>query len=199
MFLYTHKNTDLSINYTNWISDDKLTLKIYISKQIRYFNSWRQVLSIDSASITSGMIESVNIENEYPGTVITIKLKSLARKLITDIVMNPNDNSDMQAFIPDWGYIQAPQATIRFDTTIYRNAVMPTEEAAVQLYGLSAAYYEIMKIRTKETEEVAVQLYGASISYEHIDQLRYQRHVEESTVGLYGATMNYEMVASSPI
>ena len=198
MFLYTHKDTDLSVTYTHWISSDGLTMKIFISKQIRYFTRWQDVIQIEEASIRSGMIDSVDIENTDTGCTITINLNQAARKLTTNVTINPNGNNDVQAFIPDWGYIQAPKATILFDTTIYRYATMPKEAVTVQNTGQSMAYHEITQIRTKVTEEITVQNTGQSMAYHEITQIRASEN-EEATVQLASVTMAYAMVAPTPI
>lgn len=198
MFLYTHKDTDLSVTYSNWISEDGLTMKIFVSKQVKYFNPWYDYLDIDESSITHSMVKKVEVENGESGAVIIIHLKQTAKKLITNVVVNPRDDGSIQAFIPDWGYIKAPKTTLVFDTTIYRWATMPVEEAGIQNSDNSMAYNLVTVLQTATSEEAEIQNTDADMRYSHIDQLHADT-AEEAEVQISGVTMAYELVAPAPI
>ena len=200
MFLYANKNTDLTVDMDNFITQDKLTMQVFLSKPIRYFYSWQDVISFDEASVDYGMIDHVDIETVDGGTVITAHLKEIPKKLITNVTVNPNNVNDVQAVIQDCGHIKVPKTTLVFDTTIYRYFTMPKEKAVVQNTASSMRYEHITDVRYRRHKEKNVIRNTASdMQYAFITDRRYKRHAEAGTLRLSGASFNYEQTAPEPI
>ena len=190
MFLYAPWDTDLSVEYSNAISDDSLTLSIYVSKPVRYFYSWHEY----------SMIDGVDIENVAGGAVITVRLKSEPKKLITTAVVNPTDSPSLQAEIEDCGYIKAPKATLVFDTTIYRRLAVPTERANIRNTATGFQYSGITDRRQAVREKSGgIRNTAAGIRYAGITDLRNSTQHETAVIRGTAAGMNYEQVAPSPI
>ena len=200
MFLYAPWDTDLSVEYSNVISEDKLTLYIYVSKPIRYFYSWQDILELDESSIEYSMIDNVEIVNVDSGAVITIHLKSEPKKLITTAVVNPTDSPALQAEIKDCGYIRAPKATLTFDTTIYRRVAVPTEKSIIRNSRTNFKYESVTERRARVREVPgAIRNTAAGIRYSGIHEIRNSTNHEAAIIRSTAAGMNYEQVAPSPI
>ena len=200
MFLYAPWDADLSVEYSNAISDDSLTMYIYVSKPVRYFYSWHDILQFDEESVEYSMIEGVDVENVAGGAVITVHLKSEPKKLITNVVVNPTDSPALQAEIEDCGYIKAPKATLVFDTTIYRRLAIPTERAAIRNTGTGFRYESVAERRLAVREKFSgIRCTAAGIRYAGISEIRNSTHHEEGRIRTAASGMNYEQVAPSPI
>ena len=200
MFLYAPWDTDLSVEYSNAISDDSLTLYIYVNKPVRYFYSWHDVLSLDEDSVSYDMIDGVDIENVAGGAVITVHLKSAPKKLITNAVVNPTDSPSLQAEIEDCGYIKAPKATLVFDTTVYRRLAVPTEKAVIR-NTVPGFHYESVAERRQAVIEKSggIRNSAPGIRYAGITDIFNDSHHEKAAVRSTASGMNYEQVAPSPI
>ena len=200
MFLYTAADTDLSVEYSQDITEDKMTLCIFSSKQLRYFYSWQDVLSYDEESITWDMIDSVTIENTEDGAVITMRLNEAPHKLITTVTLNPDSTNDLQAIIEDWGYIRAPRAVFTFDTTVYRYFTIPGEECGIENTGTDFSYDGIVHRRLAVTTETGeIRNTDSGMSYDVIGEIRNSMENETCAVENTAENMNYEQVAPSPI
>lgn len=200
MFLYAHKDTDLSVVYSNAITEDKLTMYIYISKHVRYFYSWQDILSLDEDSISYDMIDSVEIAENGDGAVITVHLKSIPKKLITTAVVNPDDSSALQAEIVDCGYIKAPKATLTFDTTVYRYLAVQKEQVGIRNTGTGFRYEGITEPRLAVQKETAgIRNTAPGIRYEMISDIRNSVQRESAAIRQKSSGMNYEQVEPSPI
>lgn len=200
MFLYAHKDEDLTVAYSNTISEDALTLRIFVTKPVRYFYSWHDVLSIDEDSIPYSAIEDVTFEANGDGGLITIKLKEPPKKLITTVTVNPSDNASLQAEIIDCGFIKAPKAVLTFDTTIYRYFTMPIEKAEIRNTAAVFAYEGITELRaTVREESVGIENTDPGMQYAFIGELRNSTQHESGAARLKASGMNYEQVAPSPI
>lgn len=200
MFLYAPWDTDLSVEYSNAISDDSLTLYIYVSKPVRYFYSWHDILSFDEESIEYSMIDGVEIGNVDGGAVITVHLKSAPKKLITTAVVNPTDSPSLQAEIVDCGYIKAPKATLTFDTTVYRRLAVQTERAGIRNTGTGFQYAGITERRLAARETLnGIRNTAAGIQYAAITDIRNSTQHEVGAFRCTDSGMNYEQVAPSPI
>lgn len=186
--------------YSNAITDDKLTMYIYVSKPVRYFYSWQDVLSLDEESIEYDMIDSVEIGENGEGAIITIHLKSAPKKLITTAVVNPNDSSAFQAEILDCGFIKAPKATLFFDTTIYRYLAVQKEQVGIRNTGTDFRYEGITERRlAAQTERIGIRNTDPGIRYDPISDIWNRTQHEAATVRLKASGMNYEQVEPSPI
>ena len=200
MFLYAGADEDLSVAYSNTISEDALTLRIYVTKPVRYFYSWHDILSMDEDSIPYDSIDDVTIEQNGDGGLITILLKEPPKKLITLVTVNPNDNASLQAEILDCGYIKAPKAVLTFDTTVYRYVSIPAENVGIRNTATNFAYEPITEHRLSIVEEAAgIRSTAPGIQYSLVTELRYSRQHESGAVRVRSAGMNYEQVAPSPI
>ena len=200
MFLYAPADTDLSVAYSNAISEDHLTLYIYVTKPIRYFYSWQDILTFDEDSIEYSMIDSVEIGENGDGAVITVHLKSEPKKLITTAVINPDDSSALQAEIVDCGYIKAPKATLTFDTTIYRHVTIPKEQVGIRNTGTGFRYEGIEERRLAvQKETVGIQNAQPGMQYAQIIEQHYSSPKESAVLRLRTSGMNYEQVEPSPI
>lgn len=200
MFLYAHESEDLSVAYTNEITDDKKTLYIYVSKPLQYFYSWEDVLTIDEDSIPHDSIEKVEITNSDDGATIAIYLKEIPKKLITNVTVNPQDSGALQAEISGSGYVKAPKATLTFDTTIYRYLDIQKEECGIRNTGCAFVYAEIEKISLAvQTEEAGIRNTAANMQYALITEIRNSIQSESAAVSISSDGMNYEQVEPSPI
>ena len=200
MFLYTRADEDLSVEYSNFISEDKLTMQIFVSKPIRYFYSWQDILTLDETSVSYDMIDHVDIENVDSGAVITVHLKEIPKKLITNAVMNPHDCSDLQAEIEDWGYIKAPKSTLVFDTTIYRYFHIPAEKCGIRNTGTGFRYEKITERRLGvQTEKAVIRNTAANMQYALVGVVNVHVPKEAASVRQVADGMNYEQVAPEPI
>ena len=200
MFLYAHKDTDLSIAYSNTISEDGLTLSIFVTKPVRYFYSWHDVLLMDEDSIPYDYVEDVLFEPNGDGAVITIKLKEPPKKLVTTVTVNPNNDASLQAEIVGCGYIKAPREVLTFDTTVYRYVTIPKEEAGIRNTGTSFTYEPITDRRLSVVKESAgIRNTDSGIRYSLVTDRELSVQLEEGTVRITSAGMNYEQVAPSPI
>lgn len=200
MFLYAHKDEDLSVAYSQAISEDALTLYINVTKRIRYFYDWRDILSFDEDSIPDSAVDKVEVENGDNSATIIISLKEPSKKLITNVVVNPADSGAVQAEIVGSGYVKAPKKTLVFDTTIYRYLSVQKEQVGIRNVGTGFVYSPIVDRRlTVQTEEVGIRNTGAHAQYTMIEDLRNNTQHETGTVRITGALMNYEQVEPSPI
>lgn len=200
MFLYAPWDTDLSVEYSNAISDDSLTLYIYVSKPVRYFYSWHDILSFDEESIEYSMIDGVEIENVDGGAVITVHLKSEPKKLITTAVVNPTDSPSLQAEIVDCGYIKAPKATLTFDTTIYRRLAIQTEQAGIRNTGTGFQYAGIVDRKLSvQKESAGIRNTAAGVQYAAIIDRKLSVNTESASLRSTSSGMDYEQVEPSPI
>lgn len=200
MFLYAASDTDLTVEYGQDISADSQTLYIFVSKPVRYFYSWQDVISFDEESITYGMVDSVTIENTEDSAVITIRLNEPPHKLITTVTVNPGNTNDLQAIIKDWGYIRAPKVVLTYDTTIYRYFTIPGEECGIRNSGTDFAYEEIVKRRLALTTETGeIQNTSTGMQYALIEEIRQSIETETCEIENTAENMNYEQVAPSPI
>ena len=146
------------------------------------------------------MIDGVDIENVAGGAVITVRLKSEPKKLITTAVVNPTDSPSLQAEIEDCGYIKAPKATLVFDTTIYRRLAVPTERANIRNTATGFQYSGITDRRQAVREKSGgIRNTAAGIRYAGITDLRNSTQHETAVIRGTAAGMNYEQVAPSPI
>lgn len=200
MFLYAHESEDLSVTYTNEITDDKKILYIYVSKPLQYFYSWEDVLTIDEDSIPYDSIDKVEITNSDDGATIAIYLKEIPKKLITTITVNPQDSGALQAEIIGSGYVKAPKATLTFDTTIYRYLDIQKEECGIRNTGCAFVYAEIEKISLAiQTEEAGIRNTAANMQYALITEISNSIQSESAAVSISSDGMNYEQVEPSPI
>lgn len=200
MFLYANENEDLSVAYTNEVTDDKKTLYIYVSKPLQYFYSWDDVLTIDETSIPYENIDKVEITNSDDGAVIAIYLKEIPKKLITKVTVNPQDSGALQAEIVGSGYVKAPKATLTFDTTIYRYLDIQKEECGIRNISCEFVYAEIEKIYLAvQTEEAGIRNTAANMQYALITEIRNSVQTETAAVSISSDGMNYEQVEPSPI
>ena len=200
MFLYAPWDADLSVEYSNAISEDKLTMYIYITKPVRYFYSWQDILSFDEESIEYSAVESVDVENVDGGAVITVHLKSAPKKLVTTCVVNPTDSPALQAEIEDSGYIKAPKATLTFDTTIYRRLSVQTEQAGIRNTGTGFRYEGIVDRKLSVQRETAgIRNTDPGVRYEEITDRKYSICSETATARSTSSGMAYEQVEPSPI
>ena len=200
MFLYAPWDADLSVEYSNAISDDSLTLYIYVSKPVRYFYSWHDILSFDEESIEYSMIDGVEIENVDGGAVITVHLKSAPKKLITTAVVNPTDSPSLQAEIADCGYIKAPKATLTFDTTVYRRLAVQTERAGIRNTGTDFQYAGIVDRKLSvQKESAGIRNTAAGVQYAAIIDRKLSVNTESASLRTTSSGMDYEQVEPSPI
>ena len=200
MFLYAHKDEDLSVAYSQSISEDALTLYINVTKRIRYFYDWRDILSFDEDSIPDSAIDKVEVENGDNSATIIISLKEPSKKLITNVVVNPADSGAVQAEIVGSGHVKAPKKTLVFDTTIYRYLSVQKEQVGIRNVGTGFVYSPIVDRRLAlQIEEAGIRNTGAHTQYTMIEHLRNSTQHETGTVRITGALMNYEQVEPSPI
>ncbi len=200
MFLYAHKDEDLSVAYSQSISEDALTLYINVTKRIRYFYDWRDILSFDEDSIPDSAVDKVEVENGDNSATIIISLKEPSKKLITNVVVNPADSGAVQAEIVGSGYVKAPKKTLVFDTTIYRYLSVQKEQVGIRNVGTGFVYSPIVDRRLAvQIEEAGIRNTGAHTQYVMIEDLRNSTQHETGTVRITGALMNYEQVEPSPI
>ncbi|MDY2911841.1 MAG: hypothetical protein SOT58_07300 [Agathobacter sp.] len=200
MFLYAHKDEDLSVAYSQSISEDALTLYINVTKCIRYFYDWRDILSFDEDSIPDSAVDKVEVENGDNSATIIISLKEPPKKLITNVVVNPADSGAVQAEIVGSGYVKAPKKTLVFDTTIYRYLSVQKEQVGIRNVGTGFVYSPIVDRRLAiQIEEAGICNTGAHTQYAMIEDLRNSPQHETGTVRITGALMNYEQVEPSPI
>ena len=200
MFLYAHESEDLSVVYTNGISDDKKTLYIYVSKPLQYFYSWEDVLTFDESSIPSDIIDKVEITNTDDGATIAIYLKETPKKLISNVTVNPQDSGALQAKISGSGYVKAPRSTLTFDTTIYRYLDIQSEECGIRNTGCAFVYAEIKKVNLAiQTEEAGIRNTASNIQYALITEIQNTIPEENAQISISADGMNYEQVEPSPI
>lgn len=200
MFLYAHKDEDLSVAYSQSISEDALTLYINVTKRIRYFYDWRDILSFDEDSIPDSAVDKVEVENGDNSATIMISLKEPPKKLITNVVVNPADSGAVQAEIVGSGHVKAPKKTLVFDTTIYRYLSVQKEQVGIRNVGTGFVYSPIVDRRLAvQIEEAGIRNTGAHTQYAMIEDLRNSTQHETGTVRITGALMNYEQVEPSPI
>ena len=200
MFLYAPDGTDLSMEYDTGITEDARTLYIYISRPIRYFYSWRDVLAFDGQSITNDMVDGVEFENAENSAVVTIHLNSAPKNLIATIVVNPADSPALQAVIPGCGHVQAPMAALTYDTTAYRYLAIAGEQAGVRntLSGIAYLTYSEREMDLG-AETASVRNPSPNISYTALGIIRHSLRAETAVVQNSAAGISYAQVEPSPI
>lgn len=157
MFLYASKDDDISVECTSDISDDYCTLFFHITKPIRYFYSWRDVLAFDPVAIPDEQITDVEIVNSETAADIIVHLSARPKKLITSVTLNPSGRAAVQAKIKDCGYVIVPKTVFEFDTTIYRRLDPIFEIVGIHYEALSDTikYSQLQNIQVENYSEIA--------------------------------------------
>jgi len=200
MFLYAPSSADLSVNYTTQFAEDRKTLYIHISKPVKYYYSWQDILTIDDTAVRSDMIESVTIENTDDGALITISLNQRPLKLIVTATINPQASGSLQAEIEDCGFVMAPRATLTFDTTNYLRYAIGKESEGIRYSGGSFQYRGIEFINQSYKEEIEpIENSAVNMQYSQVTMKRHELWSEEDTIRSTASNMSYEQINPSPI
>lgn len=196
MFLYTLKDTDLNIECSSGISADLKTISINVSKPIRYFYTWRDLVSFEEESVTDGMVRETTVTNSENDSVIEIKLVAPPKTLITNVTLNPTGSPAVQAIIPDFGYILVPMTTFNIDTTLYSHlpsTLLETFRMLCNVHGIE--YIDVEYVRGgMYLETVSTVLQDSNISYESVIYRSGADYMEQQNIGIRSSGIVYTQV-----
>ena len=197
--LYCPADTDLSVHYELYVSEDLMTIQIGVDRELVCFDSsMRDVITFTEDSVEYSDVEKISFENLNGTAMITILLKKPPAKLITNVYVNAGRSNDILCRIGQWGTIMCPPGTLTIDTTVYRRMNLQ-EQIGITSTGHNLRYSPIVDRRCSLKEKVSLTSSLLSLRYSKVGNILYEAKTESVSLGLLTNGIEYKQTGASPV
>ena len=198
-FLYCPSDTDLSVHYELFFSEDLLTIQIGVDRELVCFDSnMRDVITFNEDSVNYSAVEKISYENFDGSALITILLKEPPKQLITYVYVNAGNTNDLLCRIGSWGTVVCPSVRLTIDTTIYRRMALE-ENITFENTGHNIAYAPITEKTYNLKENVPLTAGALSLRYSAVGYLRHRPAAEAVDIAYLSGGLEYKQTGESPV